>query len=163
MEQVGYFTKADTEQFLADMSASLGAIEHNMDSEDIRYIARDAYFSVELPRHESIWSAWYDFIAPIRFELLPGESLTIPSGVFVHTNPGWMLELVPHRDHGPSDRWETTRLVSTSVGHYAQGKREGHVLIEIMNISQDQTIMVARGEPFAKGIFLPYGAGRMRA
>ena len=46
-----------------------------------------------LPRRATSGSAGYDFFAPAAFELNPGETVKIPTGVRARIDEGWVLML----------------------------------------------------------------------
>lgn len=163
MDQVGYFEAISEAHFRTAMNEVLNAVEPSLTADGAQDIIKDTYHNIHLPQRTQFWSAWYDFVAPIRFELRPEENLIIPTGVGVRLNPGWWIDLLPHHMCDPQHRWLLTHTISLDDDSYMPGKTDGHVIIEVINMSRETTILVPRGQTFARGMFLPYGTGRMKS
>lgn len=76
MKRVGKFEKVSYNQFYEAMSEIF----------DIEYkdeFFKEAYEKLSLPERATSGSAGYDFKAPFSFELHPGETLKIPTGIRV--------------------------------------------------------------------------------
>ena len=55
---------------------------------------------IALPHRATTGSAGYDFKAPFTFELRPGETMKIPTGVRVKIDDGWWLGCLPRSGLG---------------------------------------------------------------
>lgn len=73
MKRIAKFHKVSFEQFKKDWVDTFGP----QDEQKIQEI----YDSVKLPRRATAGSAGYDFFAPVRFALAPGETVKVPTGV----------------------------------------------------------------------------------
>ena len=51
----------------------------------------ELYEGIQLPKRADGNASGYDFFAPFRFEICPGTSVTIPTGVYMDMNNPWML------------------------------------------------------------------------
>ena len=55
---------------------------------------------LRLPRRATAGSAGYDFFAPFDFELAPGETILMPTGVRARIDAGWVMMLYPRSGLG---------------------------------------------------------------
>jgi len=116
------------------------------------------YESLKTPRRATAGSAGYDFHAPLDFELKPGETIKIPTGMRVRIEEGWALLIYPRSGLGFKFRLQLNNTVGVIDSDYYGAKNEGHIFIKITNDSNEgRTLKVAAGEAFAQGIFTPYG------
>ena len=76
MNRVGEFEKVSYEQFYEAMSELI-------DTEYKDEFIKASYDALEIPQRATGGSAGYDFKAPFSFELHPGETLKIPTGIRV--------------------------------------------------------------------------------
>ncbi len=111
-----------------------------------------------LPRRATSGSAGYDFFAPFDLTVYPGETVTVPTGVRVWMEEGWVLKLYPRSGLGFKYRLQLNNTVGIIDSDYYYSDNEGHIFIKISNDSYDgKTVTVAVGEAFAQGIFCEYG------
>ena len=80
MRRIAKFQKVSWEQFLEGWKDAFP----NMEEEKIRKI----YDGIRLPRRATAGSAGYDFFSPVDFELKPGETLKMPTGIRAWMEPG---------------------------------------------------------------------------
>ena len=111
---------------------------------------------IALPRRATAGSAGYDFFAPAAFELAPGETVKIPTGVRVSIDAGWVLMLFPRSGLGFKYRLQLNNTVGVIDSDYFNAKNEGHIFIKLTNAGS-KALSVGAGEAFAQGVFLPYG------
>ena len=111
---------------------------------------------IALPRRATAGSAGYDFFAPAGFELKPGRTITIPTGVRARIDAGWVLLLFPRSGLGFRYRLQLNNTVGVIDADYFGAENEGHMFIKLTNAG-DRPLRVAAGEAFAQGIFLPFG------
>ena len=109
-----------------------------------------------LPRRATAGSAGYDFFAPAGFELAPGRTITIPTGVRARIDEGWVLMLFPRSGLGFKYRLQLNNTVGVVDADYFGAKNEGHIFVKLHNAG-GRSISVRRGEAFAQGVFLPFG------
>ena len=109
-----------------------------------------------LPRRATAGSAGYDFFAPKAFELRPGETVRIPTGVRARIDAGWVLMLFPRSGLGFKYRLRLDNTVGVVDADYFGAKNEGHIFVKMTNCG-DRPLSVAAGEALCQGVFLPFG------
>lgn len=150
MRRVAKFQKVSWEQFLEGWKDAFP----NTEEEKIRKI----YDGIRLPRRATAGSAGYDFFSPVDFELNPGETLKMPTGIRVWMEPDWVLKIYPRSGLGFKYRLQLNNTVGIIDSDYYNSDNEGHIFIKITNDSKEgKTVQVQEGTGFAQGIFLEYG------
>ena len=96
MKRIAKFHKVSLEQFKKDWIDTFG-LDEEANIEEI-------YENIKLPRRATAGSAGYDFFAPVRLILEPGETLKIPTGIRVEMDPEWVLKCYPRSG---TTRWES--------------------------------------------------------
>ena len=148
MQRIAQFEKVSFEQFLADWTDTF---PQKCDVEEI-------YNNIKLPKRATSGSAGYDFYTPIAFELKPGETIKIPTGVRVKINDGWVLKLYPRSGLGFKFRLQMNNTVGIIDSDYYNSKNEGHIFCKITNdTNEDKTVSLNAGAGFCQGIFVEYG------
>ena len=109
-----------------------------------------------LPRRATAGSAGYDFFAPRAFQLAPGETVKLPTGVRARIEPGWVLMLFPRSGLGFKYRLRLDNTVGIVDADYFGAKNEGHIFVKLTNTG-DRPLSVAAGEAFCQGVFVPFG------
>ena len=98
------------------------------------------------------------FLVRVNFELKPGESLKIPTGIRAEMENDWVLKLYPRSGLGFKFRLQLNNTVGIIDSDYFHSDNEGHIFIKITNDSNEgKTVQVQAGTGFAQGIFLEYG------
>ncbi len=90
--RIAKFHKVSYEQFKEGYEDSFGQKEEA----GIRRI----YEEIRLPRRATAGSAGYDFFAPVKITLKPGDSLKVPTGICVEMEPDWVLKCYPRSGLG---------------------------------------------------------------
>ena len=117
-----------------------------------------AHSNLKMPSRATGGSAGYDFYSPIEFELKPGESITIPTGVRVRMSDGWVLLCFPRSGLGFKYRVQLDNTVGVIDSDYYYSDNEGHVMARITNDSHDgKSVKIEKGQAFMQGVFVPYG------
>lgn len=111
---------------------------------------------IPLPRRATSGSAGYDFTATCTVTLAPGESETIPTGIRVKMEPGWVLLLFPRSSLGYKYELRLSNTVGVIDSDYWYADNEGHIMARVHN-SGSKPVTIARGDRFCQGIFLQYG------
>lgn len=146
MQRVAQFQKVSFEQFKSDW-------EFN----DI-ISAEDAYNEIKLPRRATTGSAGYDFYSPLDFQLKPGETIKIPTGVRAKINDGWVLKIYPRSGLGFKFRLQLNNTVGIIDSDYYNSSNEGHIFCKITNDSNENKVVSQKqGDGFCQGIFIEYG------
>ena len=163
MKRIAKFHKVSLEQFKKDWIDTFG-LDEEANIEEI-------YENIKLPRRATAGSAGYDFFAPVRLILEPGETIKIPTGIRVEMEPEWVLKCYPRSGLGFKYRLQLNNTVGIIDSDYFYSDNEGHIFIKITNdtkVKYDdyiayiskmprKKIEIKQGEGFAQGIFLPYG------
>ena len=148
MKRVAKFEKVSFEQFKKDWA-------------DTFYVTdgiEKIYEDIKLPKRATAGSAGYDFYVPMAFELKPGETIKIPTGIRVKINDGWVLKLYPRSGLGFKFRVQMNNTVGIIDSDYYNSDNEGHIFAKLTNDSnEDKTVTVHAGEGFMQGIFVQYG------
>ena len=138
------------EQFKKDWIDTFG-LDEEANIEEI-------YENIKLPRRATAGSAGYDFFAPVRLILEPGETLKIPTGIRVEMDPEWVLKCYPRSGLGFKYRLQLNNTVGIIDSDYFYSDNEGHMFSKITNdTNEEKTIDIAQGEGFMQGIFVEYG------
>ena len=113
---------------------------------------------IRLPRRATAGSAGYDFFSPTDFELRPGETILLPTGVRARMDEGWVLLLYPRSGLGFKYRLQLNNTVGVIDSDYFGAKNEGHIMLKLTNDSNEGRVLTVRaGEAVAQGVFMPYG------
>ena len=111
---------------------------------------------IPLPRRATAGSAGYDFVSPAETVVPPGGSALIPTGIRAEMEPGWVLALFPRSSLGFRTGVRLANTAGIIDSDYAFAKNEGHIMVKLRNPSE-APVVIARGDRFCQGIFLPYG------
>lgn len=151
MNRVGEFEKVSYEQFYAAMSELI-------DTEYKDEFIQLAYNALELPKRATGGSAGYDFKAPFSFELYPGQTIKIPTGIRVKIDEGWWLGCLPRSGLGFKYRLQFDNTMGVIDSDYYGSDNEGHIYAKVTNDSNEsKTVTVEAGSGFVQAIFIPYG------
>ena len=92
------------------------------------------------------------------FDLKPGETLKMPTGIRAQMELGWVLKIYPRSGLGFKYRLQLNNTVGIIDSDYFDSDNEGHIFIKITNDSnENKTLHVDAGTGFAQGIFVEYG------
>lgn len=145
MRRIAEFLKVSKQRFHNDWIDTFGTDE-------------EVYDELKLPERATYGSAGYDFFSPLDFELEPGETIKIPTGIRVRMEEDWVLMLFPRSGLGFKYRLQLNNTVGIIDSDYIGSDNEGHIFIKITNDSNEgKTLFVKKGDGFAQGIFLPFG------
>lgn len=115
------------------------------------------YNNIKLPRRATTGSAGYDFFSPFNFELAPGETIKIPTGIRVLLDEDKFLAIYPRSGLGFKYRMQLDNTVGIADSDYSGSDNEGHIFVKITNDGrEDKTIHINKGEAFAQGIITQY-------
>lgn len=115
-----------------------------------------SYDAIILPKRATQGSAGYDFFSPFDFNLNPGETIKIPTGVRVKIDCGWVLKIYPRSSLGFKYRLSLNNTVGIIDSDYFNADNEGHIFIKMTNCG-DKPLTVEKGKAFAQGVFVEYG------
>ena len=117
--------------------------------------AMEHYGDIKLPRRATVGSAGYDFFAPYDLTLDPNQTVTVPTGIRVKMDEGWVLMLFPRSGLGFKYRLTFDNTVGIIDSDYYFSDNEGHIYIKLTN--GEKPLSIKKGEAFAQGVFVPYG------
>ena len=143
MNRIAQFMKVSRERFEADWQEAFPDLPA-------------PYDALKLPARATAGSAGYDFYAPVAFELRPGQSITLPTGVRARIDDGWALLLFPRSGLDFKYRLQLNNTVGVVDADYFGARNEGHIFIKLTNAGE-RVLRVGAGEAFAQGLFLPHG------
>lgn len=150
MKRIARFEKVSLEQFREGWTDTFGSAEE----EGIREI----YDGIKLPKRATAGSAGYDFFAPVRLTLAPGETVKVPTGIRVWMEPEWVLKCYPRSGLGFKFRLQLNNTVGIIDSDYYDSDNEGHIFAKLTNDSNEgKTVEVRTGDGFMQGIFVEYG------
>ena len=148
MQRVAQFEKVSFEQFKKDWADTFYTTDG----------IEEMYNDIKLPKRATSGSAGYDFYAPFAFDLIPGESIKIPTGIRVKINDGWVLKLYPRSGLGFKFRVQMNNTVGIIDSDYYYADNEGHIFVTVTNDSnEEKTLTLEAGDAFAQGVFVEYG------
>lgn len=155
-KRVAEFKKVSLEGFIKDWCDTFG-----LDASDAntRHEIEDIYGEIELPKRATAGSAGYDFFAPVKIKIAPGQTVKIPTGIRCRIDNNWVLKCYPRSGLGFKYRMQLDNTVGIIDSDYYDSDNEGHIFIKVTNDSKRpfKNINVPRGDGFAQGIFVEYG------
>ena len=161
--RVARFDYVSKNVFAAEMAAALHAGElRDADGRALESLpdgAIDAALAARLlPVRATAGSAGYDFFSPVSFRLLPGESVTVPTGVRCAMNPDYVLVIAPKSGKGCRYRVMLRNTLAFIDSDYYFSDNEGHIILKLINDNYDGLPLDIRaGDSLVQGVFLPYG------
>ena len=141
------FEKVSYEEFSKAMLDIVGTNEE---------FIRDCYDSLMLPKRATVGSAGYDFFSPFSFELKPGQTIKIPTGIKIEMPKGVFALGVPRSSYGFKYRMalDNTCMIGDS-DFYNNPTNEGHYMAKFTNHG-DKTMEVNAGDAYMQCLLLPY-------
>lgn len=149
--RVAQFYKVSFGQFREGIEDVFG---HTFGEDEIQKI----YDQIRLPVRATAGSAGYDFFAPVKIELIPGETIKVPTGIRVKMEENWVLKCYPRSGLGFKFRLQLNNTVGIIDSDYFNSDNEGHIFAKITNDSNEgKTVRIEAGTGFMQGIFVEYG------
>lgn len=139
-KKVRGFEKVTFEQYFKDIGGE-------------RSCAIEEWHDIELPQRATQHSSGYDFKSPFSFELQPGETIKIPTGIktymqereellmFIRSSLGFKYDVVLRNCVGKID-----------MDYYDNKDNEGHIWIGLINHGS-KVLEVKKGDAIAQGTF----------
>ena len=137
MNKIAQFHKVSFEQFKESWDDSFpGASEEEI---------KEIYDQIKLPKRATRGSAGYDFFSPVDFELKPGETIKIPTGIRVFIESDWVLNIFPRSGLGFKFRLQMNNTVGIIDSDYFYSDNEGHIFVKLTNdTNEGKTVSVHR-------------------
>lgn len=146
MERIAKFLKVSEDNFISSLDG--------FSKEE----AKKIYEDIKLPLRATKYSAGYDFYSPFDFNLNPGETIKIPTGIRAKMREDYALFLLPRSGLGFKYRLQLNNTIGLIDADYFYSDNEGHIFAKITNDSNEgKVISVKKGEAFIQGVFLSYG------
>jgi len=150
---------ADDVQFLFPKKRGFEKISFEQYVKDVggeRHDLAEEYLDIKLPRRATAKSAGYDIYSPFSFELNPGETIKIPTGIKAYMQNDEVLKIYIRSSLG----FKYDVVLSNSTGiidadYFNNPNNEGHIWIKLINLG-DKTLLIDKGEAIAQGIFEKY-------
>ncbi|MGN0473053.1 MAG: deoxyuridine 5'-triphosphate nucleotidohydrolase [Lachnospiraceae bacterium] len=150
MKRIAQFEKVTKSRFLEDFAKNFPDYKE----EEIVHI----YENLKLPQRATSGSAGYDFYAPVTINLAPGQICTIPTGIRVKIDEGWVLKLYPRSGLGFKYRLQLNNTVGIIDSDYYASDNEGHIFAKLTNdTKENKSLRIEVGQGFMQGIFVEYG------
>ena len=150
MKRIAQFFKVSYQEFEKGMKDTFS----DMTEDEIKSL----YEEIKLPKRATTGSAGYDFYTPFAFNLQPGETIKIPTGIRAKMEENWVLKLYPRSGLGFKYRLQLNNTVGIIDSDYFHSDNEGHIFAKITNDSKEEkTVSLGKGDGFMQGIFLEYG------
>ena len=150
MKKIAKFEKVSYNQFKNDFMDSFPQYNEKE--------VEEIYHSIQLPKRATKGSAGYDFYSPIDFELNPGQTIKIPTGIRVRIENGWVLGLYPRSGLGFKYRLQLNNTVGIIDSDYYNSDNEGHMFVKLTNDSnEDKSLSLKAGQGMVQGIFFEFG------
>ena len=115
-----------------------------------------SYNDIKLPKRATKYSAGYDFYSLCDFELHPGKSIKIPTGIKAMLDFDCFLLCVPRSSLGFKYRLVLDNTVGIIDADYIYSDNEGHIWVSLTNMSSDKTMKIKKGEAIFQGIITKY-------
>ena len=137
------FEKVSFDQYVKDV----GGERHELAEE---------YLDIKLPQRATSKSAGYDFYSPFSFELNPGETIKIPTGIKAYMQDDEVLKIYIRSSLGFKYDVGLSNMVGVIDADYHNNpNNEGHIWVKLINHG-DKTLSINKGEAIAQGIFEKY-------
>lgn len=137
------FEKISEKQFLNDW-ASCGYS-----------FGEDKYKEIKLPKRATKGSAGYDFYSLVTFDLKPGETIKIPTGIRCQMEKDMVLQMFIRSSIG--FKYDTILSNSTGIidSDYYYSDNEGHIWVKLRNLGK-KVLEVNAGDAICQGILTKY-------
>ena len=150
MRRIAKFHKVSEARFAEDWKDTFGEVS----AEEVQEI----YEGISPPVRATAGSAGYDFFAPVKVTLQPGETVKIPTGIRVEMEQDWVLKCYPRSGLGFKYRLQLNNTVGIIDSDYFYSDNEGHIFAKLTNdTNEGKTLVIPAGTGFMQGIFVEYG------
>lgn len=148
MKRIAQFEKVSLNEFKKEM------IKFNYSEEEIEKM----YNEIKLPKRATAGSAGYDFYSPFEVIVKANNEITIPSGIRVKIDNGWVLKCYPRSSMGFKFHMELSNTVGIIDSDYYNALNEGHIMFKIINGSiENKDMLICTNKAIIQGIFIEYG------
>lgn len=101
----------------------------------------------------------YEFFMPYTISLDYKDTITIPTGIRVNIEDGWMLKLLPSYNFASNYKLRFTEGEKFIFPYSYYEENEGHILVSLQTEANYNWMKVLfnQNDVFVNGIFIPYG------
>ena len=136
------FEKISIDRFYEDFMVKVPSNEMN-----------ETYKRLKLPQRATTGSAGYDIFAPYTFEILPRQSVRVPTGIKVNLDDDKFLAIYPRSGLGFKYKMQLYNTVGIIDSDYISSDNEGHIWCKFYNDSPEgKTIKIHQGEAMCQGV-----------
>ena len=136
------FEKISIDRFYEDFMVKVPSNEMN-----------ETYKRLKLPQRATTGSAGYDIFAPYTFEILPRQSVRVPTGIKVNLDDDKFLAIYPRSGLGFKYKMQLYNTVGIIDSDYISSDNEGHIWCKFYNDSPEgKTIKIRQGEAMCQGV-----------
>lgn len=149
MKRIAKFEKVSFEQFKKDWQKNFSSTDEE---------TKAIYERISLPKRATAGSAGYDFYAPAKITLKPGETMHIPTGIRARMDEDYVLMIYPRSGLGFKFRLQLNNTVGVIDSDYYNADNEGHIQCRLTNdTNEEKTVEIEAGQGMVQGIFMMYG------
>ncbi len=113
------------------------------------------YDDIIIPKRATRFSAGYDFFSLFDFELMPNETILIPTGIRCKMNNDVVLLLFPRSSLGFKYKLQLDNTIGVIDSDYYDSDNEGHIILKLTNNSNNK-LSIKSKDAICQGIFLNY-------
>ena len=116
----------------------------------------ELYNNYSLPERKTKNAGGYDIASLMEFDLKPGDSIVVPTGVKYISEPDEILMIVIRSSLGFKQGIKLANQVGiVDADYYNNESNEGHIFLKLENTGKN-TFSVKIGDRIAQGIFIKY-------
>lgn len=147
------FHKISLAQYTKDRVGDL--MQTGLEEQEAVMQAEREYENIVLPRRSTTYSAGYDLRSPGEYVLLPGESLTISTGLRIQMDENMWLGVYIRSSLGFKYNVRLKNSVGVIDADYFNADNEGHLKVGIYN-GGNKMLEIHAGDAIAQGILQKY-------
>jgi dUTP pyrophosphatase len=111
---------------------------------------------VIMPVRKTAFSAGYDFSCLTAWDIKPGETVLIPTGLKAQMEKGDVLLIYPRSSLAVKKGLRLANSVAViDADYFSNPSNDGHIMIPVYNFSKN-SVHLDKGERIAQGIFTKY-------
>lgn len=150
MNKVAEFKKISFKQFKKDVNdtSMYRAVDDNYFIE--------LYEDIVIPKRSTADSAGHDICVSFDINLLPNDTLKVPTGIRCEMEEGWVMLVFPRSSMGIKKGLKILNTIPVIDRDYAYADNEGHIFICIKN-SSNNVMKLKKGDKIVQAVFVPFG------
>lgn len=125
--------------------------------DNMRFYGLYTYETLKLPSRSTQGSVGYDFYYPYDdITLLPGETISVYTGVRCMIDDGYGLFIFPRSSYGINYKIKLDNTIGVIDPDYYYSNNEGVIIVSLTNTG-DKNMEIHKGDKFCQGVFLAVG------